>query len=171
MKPVRFLARFMGRFVLILLVLLLLVFPLDTSLHEGGHAAMALITTRGNVTLNTGFGQRGLDFSLGRLRVHLAPLPSIYGFSDYDRRGVSRARRALIALAGPCVSLLLALSFGVALRRRVRLRPPLRMLCLLFSLANLFQFLGTILPVRYQQSLGSYRGRMNDGAAALQDLR
>ena len=167
MKPVRFAARF----ALILLALLLLVFPLDTTLHEGGHAAMALLTTRGNVTLNTGFGQRGLDFSVGRLHIHLAPLPTIYGFSDYDRRGVSRQRRALINLAGPCVSLLLALSFGIVFRRRARLRPPLRMLCLLFSLANLFQFLGTVLPIRYPQSLGSYRGRMSDGAAALQDLR
>ncbi len=170
-NPIRFLIRFLGRLALVLLLLWVVVFPTDTLLHEGGHAAMSLITTRGGVTLNTGFGNPGPDFRLGRLRVHLGLLPGIYGFSHYDAQNVSRTDKALIMLAGPCVSLVLALSFGFALRRGARLRPPLRLLCLLFFLASLFQFLGTVLPVHYPRGMGDYKGWRSDGAAALGYLR
>ena len=152
-------------------VLWAVVFPVFTFLHECGHALMALALTDRNVTILLGGGRNSLRWQWGRLRVAIGWwFTGFVGFARYDQEQIPSHHILYITLAGPFVSLLLAVLFwnlgstwsGSGWFERVMET---------FAYSAFAQFLFTILPLRYPRWLGAYGGRTSDGWRALQLLR
>jgi hypothetical protein len=100
--------------------LLLLVFgPLYTLVHELGHAAVPLTRTEGFVFVQVGREPARWRLRIGRLVLHLDPLPSSSKIAGYARSGarLGPGERAVYALSGPAASGLFSLALVVAGRR------------------------------------------------------
>jgi hypothetical protein len=146
--------------------------PLLTLLHELGHAVPAALLTGRRVMVNQGARPSLLRFSLWRLDFRLRPLVGFrtawFGFYESEAEDVSRAKRAVIAGAGPATSLLafFALSLLAA-----SLPYPASWFVWSAGIGALIQFLVTALPLRYGRVFGPYSGRISDGRRIVELVR
>ncbi len=153
----------------------LLIIPLITLLHELGHAAAALLLSDEPVTVVLGdyrqreTSPRKLDAQAGRLRYVLQPLSSFTGFYIWSHDNTSHRNQILVNLAGPVVLLLLALLLWyLDTSLTIEALSPL----LYWSGIMVFwQFILTILPIRYPRWMGAYSGYASDGLRVYRLLR
>jgi len=85
--------------------------------HELGHAIVALVLTRQNVTVKVGALREVVGFSMGRLTLKLGLKGFRYGSTAYDRQVESVSRQRWIILGGPSMTLFLTIAFGLSLFR------------------------------------------------------
>lgn len=148
-------------------LLWLIIAPGQTLLHELGHAAAALLLSDAPVTVVLGdyrqheSNPRKVDMQTGRLRYVLQPLSGFTGFYIWSRDESSRRTRIIVNLAGPVTSLLIALLLWyLDTALQVDALSPL----LYWSgILAFWQFVFTILPIRYPRWMGAYQGRISDG--------
>ena len=85
--------------------------------HELGHAIVALVLTRQNVTVKVGTLGEVIGLSMGRLTLRLGLKGFRYGSTAYERQMESVERQRFIILGGPCVTLFLTFALGLSLAR------------------------------------------------------
>ena len=153
--------------------------PLETFLHECGHAIVARLFTSQRVDVYLGYlPKENEDFKRDHVRWKLAginfhvrfwPLPGFVGWASYQE-GMSLSKQILFCLTGPLVSLVLLVLGGYAIY--LFWQGPLFWFYLIeFSTAMLLStFISTILPTR-PAKWGAYAGRKSDGYQALQAWR
>lgn len=138
---------------------------LSVMLHELGHAAgFRLGSGKGPWRVLVGSGPKLLN--VGRLVLLLLPFGG-YFIPDDDAEPKTKKGKLLMLAGGPLVSLLLAVLFGV-LRFAVFTPDPSKGMLygmLVYTSAfllifNLFQFLFTVIPVRYRVVC---KGTVSDG--------
>jgi len=157
-------------FMLYLVVLWLILFPIITFLHECGHALTVLALTDRNVTILLGDGRKGIKWQWGRLGVVVGWFTGFVGFTRYDQERLASRQILWVTLAGPLVSLLLTVLFsGLAFTWSNSQWFVLAMRTIAY--AAFAQFLFTILPLRYPRWFLAYGGRTSDGWRILQLLR
>ncbi|MCH6258283.1 hypothetical protein MLD52_17105 [Puniceicoccaceae bacterium K14] len=98
------------------LTILLVCYPLglvvSVFVHELGHSMAALAVTKQPIHLAIGKGELLERISIGRLSVHASWRGMQFGSTRYDRSLESRNTQLLIALGGPLLTVLLAVSLG-----------------------------------------------------------
>lgn len=143
--------------------------PLLVGLHELGHAAVALAVTDEPVSVDVG-GDAAREWTVGRLTVAVSLLGGWVGFYRVEGE-LSPTERAVCALAGPAVSVLICL-VAVATLWATGAAGATEFLLVGAALAAGWQFLATIAPVRYPDWwTDAYAGRPSDGYRALRALR
>ena len=122
--------------------------------HELGHAIVALVLTRQNVTVKVGTLGEVAGLSMGRLTLRLGLKGFRYGSTSYDRQMESVERQRFIILGGPCVTLFLTIAFGLSL---ARFEPwGWAWVALMgFFVANLRILVVSLWPIAYQAPDGS----------------
>jgi fumarate reductase subunit D len=155
------------------LVVWFVIYPLVTLIHELTHGLMALILTRErqiSCMLGTNPEQARITLNLTpRFRILLNFGTGLFGRCKIEGSELIRRRSAvLISLSAPLVSLALGILFFL-------LPAPdndyLNQARLLVVTCAILQFLFTIVPVRYPQWFGGYRGMPSDGYRALRAWR
>lgn len=153
---------------LLLLIFYILVAPICVLLHEIGHGLGAVVAsnTHVHIYLGTRSEKNKENFRLGRLHFHINW--SYIGFA-YFREELSKRQRAIALASGPLMSLLLALLFG--LLTLFGSRGDLQSLFWWTTMLIFFQFVVTIVPVKYPRWMGSYSGYSSDGLQLLRMLK
>jgi Peptidase family M50 len=131
--------------------------------HELGHAFVAL-AFGGRSDVAVGREPRPLGFRLGRLSVRIRPLNGWrwmwYGTAPSELPNATTPQVALVAAAGPLVTLLLA---GAYVFAAVATGGFLRGLFAFLAAGGAWTFVVTALPMRYGRNFGPYAGRESDG--------
>jgi hypothetical protein len=157
-----------------------IVAPIETFLHECGHAIVARLFTSQRVDVclgylpkeNEDFKQQdhvrwklaGIDF-----HVRFWPLPGFVGCANYQG-SMSLSKHMLFCLAGPLVSLVLLVPGGYAIYLLWQ-ASPFWLYMMEFSTSMVLNtFLRTALPTR-PTKWGAYAGMESDGYQALQSWR
>jgi len=122
--------------------------PLLTLIHELGHAAAGLLTTRGEVTVSIGTGGKARTISLGRLSMELCLFSSLIGFCTRENASRSRSGEVLFYGAGPMFSLISAATPGY-LGSSLSGDSSLGKVLLSASFGAFWQLIVTLVPVRY----------------------
>lgn len=145
----------------------LLTVPLLTLLHEIGHALGGLVTTCGWVQASLGKSRPSWTLRMGRLYVDLRAFTGFVGFCHREHPPATWRGEVLFYALGPATSILCAGVFLALSQTGTLVDPFLR------SAASgaLFQFIVTIVPVRYPSWLGAYAGYRSDGAAIIACVR
>lgn len=145
--------------------------PVVTTLHEFGHAAAALMLTKGDVRVWIGSGQKGPRWRLGRLYLSLTYQPGFTGFYRCAH-APSRAARATIQGAGPLTSFIIAAAvLGAGELTGATGHWLGESVVIVFAYAAIGQFLATATPWRYPRGWGEYAGQASDGLRFLHTLR
>jgi hypothetical protein len=155
------------------LVVWFVVCPIVTLLHELGHGIAALIVVKDRpitCMLGTDPNQARFTLNIGRrLRILLNPGTGFFGRYLIGGSGpFSRSQTILISLAGPLVSLGISLFFFLLPTFE---NNYLNVLRFLFLSCAMIQLVATIIPVRYPQWFGGYRGMPSDGLRVWRALR
>lgn len=156
---------------LYILILVYIIAPVNTLVHEIGHAIPALLFGKSPVTITLGNGNRKWMFRLGRLSFSFSAVGGWIGFCRAEKMPTIRWKRVIIRLMGPVFSLLMA-----AIWWRLSLRDEVSVLSIDFMLrgasyAALFQFMMTIIPMRYGDWSPGYSGYQSDGLNILREFR
>lgn len=150
------------------LVAWIIILPLVTFLHELGHALTALALTNMEVTVILGKGN--IKWQWGRLKFAVGWFSSIFGFTRYEGGTIKPYQTVLVALAGPLVSLFLAVLCWSL--RPLWVEPEwVSVVMGMTATAAFVQFLFAIVPMRYPAWFLAYSGRFSDGARILHWLR
>jgi len=138
--------------------------------HELGHALVALVFG-GRSDVVVGREPRPLGFRLGRLSVRIRPLSGWrwmwYGTAPSEVPHATAAQVALVAAAGPLVTLTLA---GVYAFAAVATGGFLRSFFAFVAAGAAWTFAVTALPMRYGRFFGPYAGRESDGSRVRRTL-
>lgn len=149
-------------------VLIIVLAPAATLIHELGHAWASLSLTRLPVSVQLGT-KPSRAVVIGRLSLQLRPLTGFVGFCKTENMStVSPARQAAVLLAGPLISFAAFLGLGFVLAHTT-LNPWLQFL-VLRPLRWMFLIQGviTIIPIKYPGWFPGYANRASDG---LQTIR
>ena len=139
--------------------------PALTLLHELGHAVAALALTKRRVVVRQGGDPPLVTVRVGRLELRLQPRNSLLFFyygrvTTHGDEPVPPKRAAVVAVAGPAVSLALAVSFAAL----TRVAPSWLVSFLTWCLwMELWRLLATVPPIRYGRLFGPYHGMVSDG--------
>jgi Peptidase M50B-like len=138
-----------------LLAIILVLWPLVVLVHEAGHAAAALVLTRGPVTIRLGGDQPAMKLRAWRVAVSI-DLPGVWlggGVAGW-RGSLGRASRAAITFAGPLATLV---SGAVAAAVAASIGPERRLAhwCVVFAFQSLLTALVTLTPVFGERNDGS----------------
>ncbi|WP_301107503.1 hypothetical protein [Sporosarcina sp.] len=154
--------------ILFILLFYLTVLPLSTLLHEVGHGLGVIATFRSRVDIYLGSkSEKNIEnFRLGRLHFHI-----VYSFAGfvYWEGNLNKRQRAAALAGGPVMSLTLVFVFaGMAMSVS---HGDFRSFFWGASIANLIQFVSTVIPVTYPRWMGSYAGHKSDGLQLWQLLK
>jgi hypothetical protein len=131
--------------------------------HEPGHALVAL-AFGGRSDVAVGREPRPLGLRLGRLTVRIRPLNGWrrmwYGTAPSEVPHATTAQVALVAAAGPLVTLTLAVTYAFA---AAAIGGFLRWFFVFLAAGAASTFVVTALPMRYGRSFEPYAGRESDG--------
>lgn len=145
-------------------ILINLISPILTFIHELGHAVFALIFTSGKVDIRLGnFENKHISFKIGRLEVYLNKFSPWIGCANWSEIPQEKYKKVLVCLGGPIASLLMTFIFLflVVITENIFLRVFLES----FLMGSSSQFFITIIPITYKH--GAYRGRKSDGYYAI----
>lgn len=158
-------------FIIYLLVYIIFM-PVLTLLHELGHAIPALIFTKEKVIINMGHSNLNKKIELNRLVIKLNGYKSLsdvsYGYINWTPLDNNKTKSILMSLGGPLTSLIVSILLYIYLINVNLPYVPMILLNALF-LFSLFQFLLTILPMKYFYN--PYLGCTSDGYKILQHLK
>lgn len=153
------------------LILLFATAELCTLLHELGHAAGILLSSREKVLIRLGLPPFDKDkrlLQLGRLSLQHGGFMPFYGVTYVNEEALNRRQLLLFFLGGPLLSLLLS---GLAFAAAARWGSGSAAELLRFAGTYLLiQFFITALPLRYPQFPGPYAGMKSDGLYILELL-
>ena len=158
-------------FIVYLLVYIIFM-PILTLLHELGHAIVALIFTKEKVIINIGNSDLNKKIELNRLVIKLNGYKSLvdvsYGYANWTLLDSNKIKSILMILGGPLTSLIGSILLYIYL---INVSLPYILMVLLNALFSfsLFQFLLTILPMKYFYR--PYVGYTSDGYKILQHLK
>ena len=158
-------------FIIYLLVYIIFT-PMLTLLHELGHAIPALIFTKEEVIVNIGNSNLNKKIKLSRLIIKLNGYKSLvdvsYGYINWTPLDSNKIKAIIIILGGPLTSLIVSILLYIYL---INVSLPHILIILLNALFyfSLFQFLLTILPMKYFYK--PYLGCTSDGYKILQHLK
>ena len=138
--------------------------PIETLLHEMGHALVALLVKPGKVTILIGTR----DVEMARIRLQFGRLalgfrPGFWmlgGCVFSETRSDSVQKRVWILLGGPLVSLVCLVVFGVLAFYGL-------LVWQLFAWAALWGLLLSAIPMRYPRWFGPWGGAPSDGLRVL----
>jgi hypothetical protein len=158
--------------VLVVAVLL----PILTLLHELGHAVVALRVSEGPVHVQVGRPPAQLRFRIGRLQVSFSPLPArgmpFAGLCLFQRTSRSVVRELVLLLAGPAMSALAAVALAAAAVISLRSAPLWLTLTLVYgAIQALIAFLYNIDPRPATKSERARAAVRRDGPKALRCYR
>ena len=148
-------------------VLIIVLAPAATLVHEIGHAFASLSLTRLPVSVQLG-SKPSRSLVIGRLSLQLRPLTGLVGFCKTQNMStVSPARQAAVLLAGPLISIASFFGLGFVLAYTT-LNPWLQFL-VLRPLRWMFLIQGviTILPIKYPGWFPGYANRPSDALQAI----
>ena len=146
--------------------------PVLTLLHELGHAIPALIFTKEKVIVDIGNSNLNKKIKLNRLVIKLNGYKSLtdvsYGYINWTPLDSNKMKSVFMILGGPLTSLIVSILLYIYL---INVSLPYILIKLLDALFlfSLFQFLLTILPMKYFYN--PYSGHTSDGYKILQDLK
>ncbi|MGB0383903.1 MAG: hypothetical protein ACPGWR_03685 [Ardenticatenaceae bacterium] len=150
-----------------LLILWLIILPLATFIHELGHALAALIVTSSDVTIQLGTDKNALRFHCRRLTIILKLGTGFVGCVWVTKTDqLTPSQLIPIYLAGPLASILSSLLFGFVYSTLITERP-----LLIFAYACFWQFIATIIPIRYPRWWWGYSGYASDGLRLVQTIK
>lgn len=157
------------------LILLFLIIPLLTLIHEAGHALAGLAVGARHVTIQLG-GQKEPVWSRnwGRVRLSLMSWAPLWvGFAKMDDvPPITPRQRALVSLAGPITSLMLVILLALtAFFTRLDSSYLVRALTQQAAFTAFLQLLTTAIPMRYPPQMGAYAGHSSDMQRVIQALR
>jgi len=166
-----------------LLCWLIIILPLQTLLHEFGHALAALGCRAEHVTIWMGgkANQENREKSAfvlqwKRIEIVWVRLFSLfYGLFTYrhnQEKPMTRGQWILINLSGPAVSLFLLILTVTLIHSSHNSAPPfIRDVLQLTASSLVVQFAVTILPMRYPAWMGAYGGALSDMGRVIQRRR
>ena len=158
-------------FIVYLLVYIIFM-PILTLLHELGHAIPALIFTKEKVTVNIGNSNLNKKIKLNRLVIKLNGYKSLvdvsYGYVNWTLLDNNKIKSVFMILGGPLTTLIVSILLYIYLIN-VSLPYVLMVSLNALFLFSAFQFLLTILPIKYFYN--PYVGHTSDGYKILQHLK
>lgn len=153
---------------LIFLSFYILLIPFFMLLHEVGHGLGVVFSSDSHVHiyLGTKNEKNKENFRIGKLHFHI--IWSYTGFAYWDAR-LNRRQKVAAFAGGPLMSLLLTLLFGWL--SIITSQSAFHQLFFGSTIFNLFQFICTIIPVKYPRWMGGYSGSKSDGLQLLRILK
>ncbi len=159
-------------------ITLFLTIPLLTFLHELGHALAGLAVGASHVSIFLGSvsppRKTVLNLEFKRTRIALANWTRLWFGSAHmdDTSEIAPRRRALVAIAGPLVSLIIVVILSVmAFLTRKDASSLVRAVVQYTALSEFFTLIMTAIPMRYPWWMGAYAGHKSDMARVLHLLR
>lgn len=137
--------------------------------HEFGHAIFAIIFRKQEVKIKLGGNNDKKLIKIGRLLIYLNGFYPSYGVVYWNTKSLSKYKRALICLSSPIFSLLLSLMIWYFLEYNPSKYINQNMIKYLF-VSSIWQFVITIIPIRYPKFWGGYGGFNSDGLKAIKYL-
>jgi hypothetical protein len=160
-----------GTFVVMVVLLVAVAFPLLTLIHEFGHALVAAVLIGGSVVVVQGPSPPRVRFSLVRLDVRLRGPSSVRGSTvGWTVWGPhpDTWRHVAATAAGPLTSLV---CLAAAVEGAAALHGAPSQFLRLVMVAEAVSVVFTVLPVRYGRLFGAYAGHASDGLRIRQLLR
>jgi RsiW-degrading membrane proteinase PrsW (M82 family) len=156
---------------LLFLLFYLVVIPLSILLHEVGHAVGILLFTKRNAKVYLGPIIESNKETFKFYRIHFYIKWAYYGFCYYTdgNKNLTKKEAIPFALGGPLASLVIAVLayFSLSYIEVDHIREFIYGIALL----NFFNFILTIIPIRYPKWWGPFSGRPSDGYRVLYELR
>lgn len=157
---------------ILLLTFWLVTVPINTLLHEIGHALAGLAAGSTESSAYLGSGRTGTSIKVGqRLSLSVKPLTGFVGgywLSEIPRK---RHARILVYASGPVFSVFLGIILwwlGNLVSGRLEITSTA---LIQGSYGAFFQGIVTLLPVRYGNWLPGYGGAESDGLSILRELK
>jgi hypothetical protein len=110
------------------------------------------------------------NLRIGKIHFHI--IWSYFGFCQLvnNKTKLSPSQQIIIALGGPCISLLIAISFFI-LHNTVGFSNQINSFIFWIGIYNLFNFLVTIIPIKYPTWWKPYGNMPSDGYRVLRALK
>lgn len=140
-----------------------------TFFHELGHVIFALLFTKGEVTMRLGGANDRKEIKIGRINIYINGFKSVYGTVSWSETKLSKVKKIAICIGGPLFSLVLALLISEFIRRDTLNLVNTVGLYAILILAT-WNFIITILPIKYSRFWGDYEGMKSDGLNIVQIL-
>lgn len=144
-----------------------LIMPVLTVLHELGHSIFVLALTNSDVYLEIGNNNLNVTKKIGRLNFKFKGYKNLFsitfGMVRYELFK-SKITRICILLGGPLISLAILIKLSAD-----KLSLGLSITLNSTSIYSLFQFLITILPIKYKHE--PYNSMVSDGYQILQIIK
>lgn len=137
--------------------------------HESGHAFFAIIFTKNEVKVRLGGSFDRKTFKIGRLIICLNGFNPWYGTVHWIDESLSNIKKVFISLGGPIFSLLLSSVLWVLIRSNSFRYINKAGLQFIFIL-SIWQFISTIIPIKYSKFWRVYEGMNSDGLSAINIL-
>lgn len=134
--------------------------------HESGHAFFAIIFTKDEVRVRLGGSFDRKIFKIGRLIICLNGFNPWYGTVHWNNESLSKIKRVFISLGGPIFSLLLSLVLWLLIKSNSFIYINKGGLQFMFII-SIWQFISTIITIKYSKFWGDYEGMNSDGLSAL----
>jgi len=131
-------------------LLLALARNLTTIIHELGHALAGLLLYKGKMSIYVGsYGdpEKGIHFKMGRLNVHFKYnlLLWNHGLCSAETDSTSLTRSFIFTLAGPLISLLIAIPCFFVLTGEMQ-NDYFKTACFIFGISSIIDFLQNVYP-------------------------
>ncbi|MEQ2527274.1 site-2 protease family protein [Bacillaceae bacterium CLA-AA-H227] len=154
---------------LTLLILVSIIFPLTTFVHELGHALLSLFLFKEPVEIRLGKPTTKSGFKIGKLTIKVQPISGWVGYTDFKipKDMNNSIQHASVLLFGPIFSFMLSLVCYI-LVAYLNLGSIPTFLIKLITQAAFVQFIITLLPIKYPSFFGSYKGMASDGYQLMQ---
>ena len=149
-----------------------LIMPVLTVLHELGHSIFVLALTNSDVYLEIGNNNLNVTKKIGRLNLKFKGYKNLFsitfGMVRYELFK-SKITRICILLGGPLISLAIFILAILIKLSADKLSLGLSITLNSTSIYSLFQFLITILPIKYKHE--PYNSMVSDGYQILQIIK
>lgn len=137
--------------------------------HECGHTFFATIFTKNQVKIRLGGAYDKKIFKIGRFIVCLNGFNPWYGAVHCNMESLSNIKRAFIYLGGPIFSILLSAILWWIIKNNLFRYVNGSVLKFIF-IYSIWQFITTIIPIKYTKFWGAYEGLNSDGLNAFNIL-
>ena len=151
----------------------IIVAPVFILIHEVGHAIGLLLTTKGSVA-RIYLGQRELSdkvtLRIGRIHFYIIKW-GYFGFcSFHTEKRMSKFQFVFFMLCGPFTSFIVSIGLVLLLVYN-HSNPIVSNIITALIIGNLFQFMVTIIPLKYPSWMKPYNGYQSDGYHILRTLK
>lgn len=148
----------------------IIIIQLTTIIHELGHGIPALFFSKDKVIMYLGITKTTVrTYNLGNFQVVLRGFHPFTGFVTWNNTKIKGVQELITVIGGPLISLLIAVGlFVIGSNLKVR---RLSEVVDLAAYYNFYQFILTVVPMRYPKWWGNYGGYSSDGYKAVKLLK